>query len=500
MDFEWSAVSGAVNYRLIVSTSPYLWNESSRRTVVDVGNVTNYTDTGYGANYATYYWWVFAENAGGEWTLYDDVAANGFSFTNPPAVAAPVLLSPESGSTIPGKIVTYEWTAVAGAVNYRLIVSTSPLLYYAPARKTVVDVGNLTNYTDTDYPADYSEYYWWVFAQAEDGSWSAYSEVDANGRSFFLNPPRVAAPILLSPVDGVMVEGASVDYSWEPVADAVNYRLIVSTAPQLWNASPRKIVVDVGNLTSYTDTGYPANYNDYYWWVFAQAEDGSWSAYVDVDGKGEHFVSGPLVDAPTLVSPANGATVYGGSVDYQWNAVSGAINYRLLVSTSPHLWLSTARKTVVDAGNMTSYTDTGYQPNYQQYYWWVFAQAADGSWSAYSDVAADGFSFVNAPAVDAPALVSPADGATVPGTSVTYQWNAVDGAVNYRLIVSTNSQLWNPSVRKTVVDVGNVTSYVDTAYPANGTTYYWWVFAQAADGSWSSYAEVEANGRHFVNG
>jgi len=128
------------------------------------------------------------------------------------------------------------------------------------------------------------------------------------------------------------------------------------------------------------------------------------------------------------------------------------------------------------------------------------AQAADGSWSAYSDVAADGFSFVNAPAVDAPALVSPADGATVPGTSVTYQWNAVDGAVNYRLIVSTNSQLWNPSVRKTVVDVGNATSYVDTAYPANGTTYYWWVFAQAADGSWSSYAEVEANGRHFVNG
>ncbi len=79
----------------------------------------------------------------------------------------------------------------------------------------------------------------------------------------------------------------------------------------------------------------------------------------------------------------------------------------------------------------------------------------------------------------APTLVSPANGATVPGTSVTYQWDPVLGAASYYLIVSTNSDPGSLAPRKFYADVGNVTSYTDSGYPDNGTKYYWWVWAVA---------------------
>jgi len=49
------------------------------------------------------------------------------------------------------------------------------------------------------------------------------------------------------------------------------------------------------------------------------------------------------------------------------------------------------------------------------------------------------------------------------------------------------------------VNAGNVTTYVDTGYPANGTVYYWWVWAYAADGSSSLWSGVSANGRWFTS-
>jgi len=52
-----------------------------------------------------------------------------------------------------------------------------------------------------------------------------------------------------------------------------------------------------------------------------------------------------------------------------------------------------------------------------------------------------------------------------------------------------------------LVDLGSglPTSYVATGFPANGTRYYWWVWAYAADGSASVWSEVSANGRWFTN-
>jgi hypothetical protein len=70
--------------------------------------------------------------------------------------------------------------------------------------------------------------------------------------------------------------------------------------------------------------------------------------------------------------------------------------------------------------------------------------------------------------------------------------------VNYRLMVSTSSDILNQTAMKTIVDVGTATTYVDTGY-ANACIYYWWVSAYAADGSQSLWWEVSANRSCFLH-
>jgi PKD repeat protein len=330
-----------------------------------------------------------------------------------------------------------------------------------------------------------------------------------------------AAPTLYSPANGAHVSGTSVTFQWNASPGATKYFLIVSTSPSLSttqsNSSVRKYWGQV-NGTQYTVTGFPNNGTTYYWWVYAGNSSG-WSSQAQVAANGGwSLVNGtgggtPTVPAaPTLYSPANGANVPGTSVAFQWNASLGATKYFLMVSTNSSLSVSQTNSSVRKYWgqvNDAQYTVTGFPNNGTTYYWWVYAGNSSG-WSSQAQVAANGgWSLVNGtgggtPTVPAaPTLLSPANGAHVSGTSVTFQWNASLGATKYFLIVSTNSSLsvsqTNSSVRKYWGQV-NGTQYTVTGFPNNGTTYYWWVYAGNSSG-WSTQAQVVASGGwSFING
>jgi len=345
-------------------------------------------------------------------------------------------------------------------------------------------------------------------------------------------PP--SAPIPVSPGNGAVVSGTSITYQWSASESATNYWLTVSTESTGSVASKRKFSSPVGNVMQYTNAGYPNNGATYYWWVSAGNAIG-WSPQSEVNANGCSFVNGgqtpsptptvaptptpapnPAVPpAPALVSPGNGAVVSGTSITYQWSASAGATNYWLTVSTDPTG--ASKIKFSSPVGNVMQYTNTGYTNNGATYYWWVSAGNSAG-WSAQSQVAANGYSFVNggqnpsptptvtptpAPspstAPPAPTLVSPGNGAVVSGTSITYQWSASAGATNYWLTVSTEPTGTDASKRKFSGPVGNVMQYTNTGYTNNGATYYWWVSAGNAIG-WSPQSEVAANGCSFING
>jgi hypothetical protein len=179
------------------------------------------------------------------------------------------------------------------------------------------------------------------------------------------------------------------------------------------------------------------------------------------------------------------------------------VKYLLLSSTSTNVLDTSKVKTnvTIASGNVTSYVATGYPGDLTKYYWWVWAYAADGTQSLWPQASANSRWFTSLPTVDAPALVSPANGAAVIG-AVTFQWSALPNAVNYQLVVSTSTNILDTSKVKinVMTGSGSVTSYVDTGgYLGDGTTkYIWWVWAYAADGTKSPWSLVSANSRYFT--
>ncbi|MBN2099222.1 MAG: right-handed parallel beta-helix repeat-containing protein, partial [Dehalococcoidia bacterium] len=147
------------------------------------------------------------------------------------------------------------------------------------------------------------------------------------------------------------------------------------------------------------------------------------------------------IGTPSLVSPDNGAEVSGTSVSFEWSAVPGAVNYKLLVSTSTSIFDTSKYKCNMLVGNVTTYLDTGYPGTGTKYYWWVWAYDAGGNSSPWAQVSANRRDFTSVPSLGAPALISPANAAEVPGTSVSFEWSSVTGAVDYKLLVSTSTNI-----------------------------------------------------------
>jgi uncharacterized repeat protein (TIGR01451 family) len=305
-----------------------------------------------------------------------------------------------------------------------------------------------------------------------------------------------SAPTLLSPGNGTTVSGTSITYRWNASAGATNYYITVSTSSDPSDSSKWKISGLLGNVTQFTDKGYPNNGVRYYWWVSA-GNSGGWSPQSEVRVNGYSFLNltiGP--SAPTLLSPGNGTTVSGTSVTYRWNASAGATKYYITVSASSDPSDSSKWKISGLLGNITQFIDKGYPDNGVTYYWWVSA-GNSGGWSPQSEVRANGYSFMNLTVgPSAPTLASPGNGTTISGKSITYQWNASAGATNYYITVSTSPNPADKWKIKFSAILGNVTQYTDTNPPFNMIAYYWWVTA-GNGGAWAPQSEVIANGFNF---
>ncbi len=168
------------------------------------------------------------------------------------------------------------------------------------------------------------------------------------------------------------------------------------------------------------------------------------------------------------------------------------------INTDPN-WGRKTRKICCEVGNITQYIDTGYPGDGTVYYWRVWAGNAAG-WCSAAEASATSRSFVNGvqPSIPlAPVLSSPGDAADVPGSSVTFEWDVSAGATNYWLEINTDPN-WGRKTRKICCEVGNITQYIDTGYPGDGTVYYWRVWAGNA-AAWCSAAEASATSHSFVN-
>ena len=418
-NLSWNAAAGAETHTIQLS------NDANFSTTI-INSTGQFTSIGYsGLNYNTmYYARVLGTNDEGEgdWKT--------ISFKT--LLESPVLTSPaDNAKGLDERDITLVWNSVSGADSYNILVSTS-----ADFLSNVDDYQTNDTQINIAVSDNFTNYYWKVQAQSNDGNISAFSSV----RNF---TTRVGVTTIIYPANqsaGVPVSGM---FEWTAVAGASSYDVELLTPP-----SQSVMTINVnGTSTPYNNLG---NFTDYMLIVTAKNADGMG------DMASSEFKT--VVASPVLNTPLNDS--YKNQLDgiLNWEAVNGADSYDLILA-SDAAFISV----IANVGDLngTSYNYSGLNHN-TKYFWKVRAKNADGI-SDYSQI----FSFTTV--LGSVVLSTPADESIQVVLNPTLTWMALDGANNYHVQVSTspifaNLIYENTTVNGTDLEISNL----------NGkTTYYW---------------------------
>ena len=337
---------------------------------------------------------------------------------------------------------TLKWNAVSGAAKYEVYRARSLNGDYIKYSTTTG-----TAYTNTSYIENGNTYYYKVRAldaSGTAGAWSSIVSVTYRAASTGTLP----APTVTGGND---TQGRPT-LKWKAVSGAAKYE--VYRARSL-NGDYIKYSTVTG--TSYTNISYIENGNTYYYKVRALKSDGTagaWSSVVSVTYK------------QTLPAPAvTGGNDAQGRPTLTWKAVSGAAKYEVYRARSKD---GTYTKYSTTTG--TAYTNSSYLTSGATYYYKVRALDANGNAGPYSAVV----SVTCRLKLTAPTVTGGTDAQGRP----TLKWNAVSGAAKYEVY---RARSMNGDYVKYSTVTG--TSYTNTSYLANGTTYYYKVRALGSDGT-----------------
>ena len=427
---KWNAVTGAAKYEVYRA-------RSKNGDYIKYSTVTGtaYTNTSYIENGNTYYYKVRALDANGTAGAWSSIVAVTYKQT----LSAPTVTGGNDAQGRP----TLKWNAVTGAAKYEVYRARSKDGDYIKY-STVTG----TSYTNTSYIENGNTYYYKVRALDANGTAGAWSSIVSVTYKQTLSAPTVTG--------GNDAQGRPT-LTWKAVTGAAKYE--VYRARSL-NGDYIKYSTVTG--TSYTNTSYIENGNTYYYKVRALKSDGTagaWSSVVSVTYK-------QTLPAPT-VTGGNDAQ---GRPTLTWKAVSGAAKYEVYRARSKD---GTYTKYSTTTG--TAYTNSSYLTSGATYYYKVRALDANGNAGPYSAVV----SVTCRLKLTAPTVTGGTDAQGRP----TLKWNAVSGAAKYEVY---RARSMNGDYVKYSTVTG--TSYTNTSYLANGTTYYYKVRALGSDGSYGPYS------------
>jgi len=439
VSFSWNASPGATDYDL------YIWSSSGRFFDKWLGNVTSYSVSGFPNDGTLYSWCVIPRNSFGVGDRSEKWSFNNGSFDLP---ETPTLLSPSDGIEQPGDTISFSWAPVPGATNYDLYIWSSSGRFFDKW------LGNVTSYSVSGFPNDGTLYAWCVYPRNSSGVGDRSEKWSFNNGSFDL--PET--PTLLSPSDGIEQPGDTISFSWAPVPGATNYDLYI------WSSSGRFFDKWLGNVTSYSVSGFPNDGTLYAWCVYPK----------NSFGVGEHsaiwrFNNGSfdLPGTPTLSSPSNGIEQPGDTISFSWAPVPGATDYDL------YIWSSSGKFFDKWLGNVTSYSVSGFPNDGTLYAWCVYPK---NSFGVGEHSAIWRFNNGSFDLLGTPTLSSPSNGIEQPGDTISFSWAPVPGATDYDLYI------WSSSGRFFDKWLGNVTSYEVPDFPNDGTLYAWCVYPRNSFG------------------
>ncbi len=442
--FDWNDVTDATSYTILVDN-----NSTFASPEVNTSPTSSTYTPGANLAAGTYYWKVLATNSSGS-SAYS--AAWTVTLTAPPPIPdVPVLVSPSNGSTVQDLTPTFDWNDAANATSYEILGDDKSNFSSPDINATVAT----STYT---VPIDLAAktYYWKVRSVNVTGS-SAYTA--AWTVVVTAPPPLPGTPTLISPANASGTTDTTPSFDWSDATDATGYEILIDN-----NSDFSSPTISTTSATSdYTATTLALG--TYYWKVRG----------TNVTGAGPYsaawsYTIGSAPSVPVLATPANGSYTSDLTPTFDWNDVTGAISYTILVDnnsdfSSPEITNSPTVSTYTPAANLTIGT----------YYWKVLATNSYGS-STYSG----SWSVSLGSPPSAPALVSPANGSTVTDFTPAFDWNDVSGAESYTILVDNNSDFSSPEINQSPT-VSTYTPSDDLGYG----TYYWKVSAENSYGTGS---------------
>ncbi|MBD3409707.1 MAG: hypothetical protein GF419_05820 [Ignavibacteriales bacterium] len=282
--------------------------------------------------------------------------------------------------------------------------------------------------------------------------------------TILVNFPAVPTP--LAPENGATGLTGDVTFRWSDSPSATVYHLQIARDAGFTGLHTNNALI----TREYETVGEFALNTTYYWRVRAMNSIGE-SEFSDA---WTFTTYDQPPDAPTLIAPADNATLATNETTLEWNSSYAATEYRAQVATDSLF------TTIVDQATVT---DTTYEANNLDYetehFWRVSGINAAGE-GAFSEIR----TFLTAPAPPAPpTLVAPANGAQGLPTRVELQWNPVVAADSYDVHLATDVNFGNRLIDTTVADTALFADDLQRE-----TKHYWRVRAKndLAAGAWSS--------------
>jgi len=425
---NWTAVAGASRYDIHIGNS--LFSSTTNSFIPQTLTA------------GTYSWFVEAiascDNS------KKTQSTSTFTFTIPSCPDAVLLQSPSENAAVPSGSVTLTWRTttanVTSAPTYNVFAGIDGA--------TPIFVGSTTT-TSLTRNIDASKAIEWFVVTSAQG---CPDKISVHGHfTTFLVCPH-AQPILRSPADGAKVS-LPITFDWDDVDGASSYNVFVITPARDESLN----LIGTTTKSEFTATTLPTGVTSWFVQATGAGCTGTESAR---NGLTIVTSSSCPTTGPTLASPANNTTVTTNPVDFDWNDVTGATSYRLIVSFndgSPTPIASTSDShfsATLPSGVYTWHVDA------------IFGTACPS-------VSSSSFSFTvpatTSCATTGPTIIAPTDGATSLTSPVTLQWSAVAGATSYKVFAAL--------ANSTTAQIGDATTSTSLTAQFPAGTISWFVEA-----------------------
>lgn len=343
---------------------------------------------------------------------------------------APQLISPPNGTAIVASPVLFDWSDVPDAIGYALFVNTGgdDFSLYGTTDAGTTQLERLIPNGEID---------WYVVARFT-GCPDVRSEIFTFGTD---TECRLGDVQILTPEANAEVS-SPVTVSWSPVPNATSYRVTLKTASG---------AIALSSRTTSTTTTLRLPAGSFIVHVEALRDDCESSSAERrfTVREGENCANNA---APVLVSPVGTESqpVQAQSpVTLTWNAVANAIGYRVWVARDDEPFEDVA---------LTAQTSDEVELEPGRYRWFIQA-LFEGCEPTRSAIAYFVIPDSEGCTREAPQIVSPANGATVP-SPVTIDWSGVPGARKYRVLALVND-------RPTLLGVTEETELTRALFPGD---------------------------------